>query len=181
MTTRSYLRPPVEDMVFNLYGCPIHPELFDILASRRINCRRFTLDLWITTAGHVISWSDRRARLTEVALAGQHLPGWGHLIKHRLRGVRCDTLRTLPGLNYHVSFQVETLAHDQFASVHHEILAAGGRRGLLHSFAANHRWAFAPVSAIDIDSSEHSLSLTAFHTFPDEATVVKTQSLIERK
>jgi hypothetical protein len=30
------LRPPVSDLVFQLYGRPLHPELFDILAVRKV-------------------------------------------------------------------------------------------------------------------------------------------------
>src|SRR5262245_38374387 len=56
MTTQFHLRPPVDDLVFQLYGRPVHPELFDILARRRIRCQDFTLQLWLTTTGHVISW-----------------------------------------------------------------------------------------------------------------------------
>lgn len=181
MTTRIQSRPPVEEMVFQLYGRPLHPELFDILASRRLKCRDFTLDLWLTATGHVISWANDRSRLTEMTAAAPDSPAWGQLLSHRLRGERCDMLGTLPNLNYQVSFQVEILPPKLFQTVHEEILADGGRRGLLLAFSPNHRWALNPVSAIHVESREGSLSLATFHTFPDEGAVVKTQSLIERR
>lgn len=181
MTTRIQLRPPIEEMVFRLYGRPLHPELFEILASRRIKRKGCTLDLWITTTGHVISFGDDHSRLTELTSAGPDSPDWGQLLSHRLRGERCDMLGTLPNLNYQVSFQVESLPPKHFQKVHEEILADGGRRGLLVAFNPNHRWALNPVSAIHVESRENSLSLAAFHTFPDEGAVVKTLSLIERR
>lgn len=181
MTTRIQLRPPVEEMVFRLYNRPMHPELFDILASRRIKRPDVTLDLWITTTGHVISWGDEHSRLTELTSAGLDSPGWGQLLSHRLRGERCDMLSTLPSLNYQVSFQVELLPPPLFAKVQEEILADGGQNGLLLAYNRNHRWALNPVSAIHVESREGSLSLATFHTFPDEGAVVKTQSLIERR
>lgn len=181
MTTRIQLRPPVEEMVFQIYGRPLHPELFEILASRRIQGNDFTLDLWITTTGHVITWNNGRSRLTELTTAGPDSPGWGQLLSHKLRGERCDMLGTLPNLNYQVSFQVETLPPNLFQTVHQEILADGGRRGLLLAFNPNHRWALNPVSAIHVESRDGCLSLATFHTFPDEMAVVKTQSLIERR
>ena len=103
------------------------------------------------------------------------------MIEHQLRGERCDMLGELPGLNYQVSFQVELLPPDPFLTVHHEILADGGKRGLLHAFAPNRRLALSPLGAIYVEAWDGCLSLATFHTFPDECAVVKTQSLIERR
>ena len=33
---RFYVRPRVAELVFQLYGKPLHPELFDILAVRQV-------------------------------------------------------------------------------------------------------------------------------------------------
>lgn len=179
MTTQYHLRPPLEAMQFQLYGRPLHPELFDVLAHRRVRQRAFTLDLWITTNGHVISWKSGRNHLTEVTVGGEELPAWGQLLKHRLQGERSALLESAPGLSYQVSFQVESLRAEQFQTVHRETLADAGKAALMHTYTTNHRWAVSPVSAIHAETFASSLSLTAFHTFPEECTVVKTQSLIE--
>ena len=50
------LRPRVSDLVFQLYGRPLHPELFDILAVRKIQRADYELIVRITRTGHVISW-----------------------------------------------------------------------------------------------------------------------------
>ncbi len=179
MTTQFHLRPPVEEMVFQLYGRPLHPELFDVLAFRRLGQGGWRLNLWITTTGHVISWQRERTQLTEVAAGREELPEWGQLLHHRLRGERYAILGAAPGVNYQVSYQVEALAPEQFLTVQREIRADGGKSGLMHAYATNHRWALTPVSAIHVESWPGCLSLAAFHTFPDECAVVKTQSLIE--
>lgn len=179
MTTRFHLRPPVEDMVFQLYGRPLHPELFDVLAFRRIRQAGWSLNLWITTTGHMIAWQHQRTQLTELAAGGEELPEWGQLLNHPLRGERCAILGGTPAANYQVSFQVENLPPDQFLTVHHEIRADAGKSGLMHAYATNRRWALTPVSAIHVESWPGCLSLATFHTFPDECAVVKTQSLIE--
>lgn len=168
-------------MVFQLYGRPLHPELFDILATRRLRQGDATLALWITRTGHVISWQNRHCQLTEVVAADQPLPEWGQLLQHKLRGERCDMFGNLSDLNYQVSFQVESLPPDLFLNVHQEILADGGKHGLLHAFAADHRWSLAPVGLINVESRDGCLFLSTFHTFPDDCAVVKTQSLIERR
>jgi hypothetical protein len=179
MTTQFHLRPPVEEMVFQLYGRPLHPELFDVLAYRRLGQAGWSLNLWITTTGHVVSWQRDRTQITEVAAGREQLPEWGQLLRHRLRGERCAFLGAAPGVNYQVSFQVEALSPEQFLTVHHEIRADGGKSGLMHAYATNHRWALTPVSTIHVECWPGCLALAAFHTFPDECSVVKTQSLIE--
>ena len=164
-----------------LYGRPLHPELFDILASRRLRLGDASVNLWLTRTGHVISWQNRRCHLTEVVAADQPLPEWGQLLQHKLRGERCDVLGNLTEMNYQVSFQVEMLSPDQFLNVHQELLADRGKHGLLHSFAPNHRWALTPLGLIQAQSRDGCLFFSTFHTFPDDSAVVKTQSLIERR
>jgi hypothetical protein len=175
------LRPRVADLVFNLYGRPLHPELFEILAIRRVQREDYELTVRITRTGHAISWSNRVVHLTEVAAADQPLPQRGRLLQHRLRGEHSDSMSCGHGINYQSSFQVEALSPEIFLHVHDEILADGGKRGLLHNFQPNHRLALAPLGFIAIESRAGCLFVSTFHTFPEEHTVIKTQSLIERK
>src|SRR5262249_19637196 len=52
------IRPRVGDLVFQLYGRPLHPELFDILAFRKVQREDYELTLRITRTGHVITWEN---------------------------------------------------------------------------------------------------------------------------
>lgn len=175
------LRPRVCDLVFQLYGRPLHPELFETLAQRRVSREDYELSVQITRTGHVITFEDRRGHLTEVTAASdQPLPEKGRVLAHRLRGEHSDTFAAPRGLTYQVNYQVEVLAPEIFLHVHDEILSDGGKRGLLHNFQPHHRLALAPLGFVSIESRAACLFLSSFHTFPDEFTVVKTQSLIER-
>lgn len=176
------LRPRVRDLVFQLYGRPLHPELFDILALKKIQREDYELSVCITRTGHVISWENRDVYLTEVAAAAdQPLPEKRRLLSYRLRGEHSDTLACAHGISYQMSFQVEVLAPEIFLHVHDEILADGCKRGLLHNFQPNHRLALAPLGFITAEARARCLFVSTFHTFPEEYTVVKSQSLIERK
>ncbi len=181
MTTRFHVRPSVADLTFQLARRPIHPEFFDILAARRIRRADFTLDLWLTRTGHAITWRGGRSALMEVTAADQPLPDAGRLMLRKLWGEQCDMVGDLPDVNYQVSFQVEYLSEVQFLSVHQEILADGGKHGLVHAFPAHHGLALAPVGSIQVESWDGCLGLATFHTFPDELAVLKTQSLFERR
>jgi hypothetical protein len=177
-----FMRPRVSDLVFQLYGRPLHPELFDILAMRKVQRDDYQITVWITRTGHVLSWENAHVHLTELtAAADQLLPQGRRLIGHRLRGEHSDSLACAAGIGYQVSFQVEVLPEEIFLHVHDEILADGGKGGLLHNFQPNHRLALAPLGYVSVEARADCLFLSSFHTFPEEHTVVKTQSLIERK
>ena len=178
----SYLRPRVGELVFHLYDRPLHPELFDTLSVRQVRRDDYDLTVRITRTGHAITWQTKQAHLTEVtAAADLPLPVWRARVQHKIRGEHCATVPCGPGLHYQTSFQVEVLPQEIFLHVHDEILRDGTKRGLLHNFQPNHRLALAPLGFVTVEAWSGCLLLSSFHTFPDEHTVVKTQSLIERK
>jgi hypothetical protein len=177
-----FLRPAVCDLVFQLYGRPLHPELFDILAVRKIRREDYDLTVRITRTGHVVSWENPDVHLTEVtAAADQLLPERRRLLHYRLRSEHTAKLVCAHGVHYETSFQVEVLPPEIFLHVHDEILADGSKRGLLHNFASHNRLSLAPLGYISAEARPGCLILSSFHTFPTEHTVVKTQSLIEKR
>jgi len=176
------LRPRVADLVFQLYTRPLHPELFETLASRKIQREDYELTVRITRSGHVFAWQMDDSFLTEVAAAREDpLPDQRRLLHYKMRGERSDKLTCLQGMTYQTSFQVEVLPPEVYYHVHDEILADGSKRGLLHNFQPDHRLSMAPLGFVTVEAGAHFLVLTAFHTFPEEHTIVKSQSLLERK
>lgn len=175
------VRPRVSDLAFGLYGRPLHPELFDILAVRKVQRGSYELTVWITRTGHVLSWANGKLQLTEVtAAADQEFPPSGRLLAHRLRPEHSDAI-ACGGISYQVSSQVEVLPPEIFVHVHNEIAADGGKRGLLHNFTPHHRLAISPLGFVSVEARADCLCISTFHTFPDENAVVKTQSLIEKR
>ncbi len=176
-----FLRPPVTDLVFQLYGRHLHPELFDILAVRKIRRDDYELTVRITRTGHVITWENADVCLTEVAAAAdQELPSGAAC---STTGCAASTAASCPaphGIHYQMSFQVETLPPEIFLQVQDELRADGDKRGLIHTFPAQHRIDVAPLGFVTADGRPGCLCLSTFHTFPLEHTIVKTQSLIEK-
>src|SRR5438132_194209 len=126
------VRPRVGDLVFQLYGRPLHPELFDILAQRQVLRDDYRLTLRITRTGHVITWENADVLLTEVAAAAdQELPEKRRLLSYRLRGEHSGNLICAHGIKYQTLFQVEVLSPEIFLQVHDEILCDGEKRGVL--------------------------------------------------
>jgi hypothetical protein len=50
------VRPKVAELVFQLYGRSLHPELFEVHNARVVERGGYRAIVQITTAGHVISW-----------------------------------------------------------------------------------------------------------------------------
>lgn len=176
----DFVRPRVCDLVFQLYGKPLHPELFDILAHRQIQRENYELTVRITRTGHVITWENPDVLLTEVTAASdQLLLPRRRLLHYRMRQEKSGRLLCAHGIHYQMSFQVETLPPEIFVQVHDEILEDGQKRGLLHNFSTHNRLSLAPLGFVSAEARPGCLILTTFHTFPSEHTVVKTQSLIE--
>lgn len=178
----SRARPRVSDLVFHVYGKPLHPELFDILAVRKVQREDYELTVRITRTGHVIAFENNDVHLTELtAVADPLLPAQRRLIDFRLKGEQTHSLQCAHGIHYQMSFQVEVLAPEIYLHVHDEIVADGGKGGLLHNFQPNHRLSVAPLGFVLVEARADCLMLSTFHTFPQEHAVVKTQSLIERQ
>jgi hypothetical protein len=176
------LRPAVNDLIFQLYGRPLHPELFDILAQRTIRHEDYEVRVRITRTGHVISFENADVHLTEMTAASdQPVPQKRRLLSYRLRQEHCATMACAHGIHYQMSFQVEVLPPDLFLHIHDEIVSDGSKRGLLSTFPSRHRLAVAPLGFVTVEARPGCLFFSSFHTFPGENTVVKTQSLIEKK
>ena len=82
-------------------------------------------------------------------------------------------------LRVEVGLQLEVLPPDVFLHVHEELAADGARSGLIFHFRPQHRLGLTPLGYVTVTPVRTGLSIAAFHTFPDEFAVVKTQSLIE--
>jgi hypothetical protein len=177
----DFVRPRVADLVFQLYARPLHPEMFDTVVCRGFQREDYHLDVRITRTGHVITWRNPFLLLTELADIDQHFSEQRRLLHYRMRGEHSASYPCGQGIIYQVSFQVETLPPEIFRHVHEEILTDGGKRGILHNFQPNQRLSIAPLGHVALETRPGCLFFSAFHTFPEENTVIKSQSLIERK
>ena len=173
-------RPKVAELAFQLYGRALHPELFQVFQSRTVERGGFKAKIEITSAGHVVTWRYGGLTLTEVAASAQHpLPQKRRLIHHKLRGERTDGLECRGGVRYQMSFQLEPVVPEVFWTFQQELAHDGERQGLIHRFDASGRMALGALSYIHVETRNRSLLVQAFHTFPDDYAIVKSQSIFE--
>ncbi len=174
------VRPKVAELVFQLYGRALHPELFQVYSSRKISRGDYEAEIKITSAGHVISWHYGNRTLTEVATAAHHpLPDRRRLMRYALRGQRSDRLRCRGGVVYEMNFQLEPVDPEIFWAFQQELMLDGEKRGLLQQFESSGRMALGAISYINVETRARSMFVQAFHTFPDDHAIVKTQSHFE--
>lgn len=177
----SIFRPPMTAVSVQLYRRPVHPELFETLAQRIVTKDDYRLIVRITPAGHVLTWETENLTLTELITArDQELPARGRVWKHRILGEQSDAFRASTVVSYQMSCSSETLPEDLFHRQHEELLSDGLKRGFIHLFHPNHRFALTPIGFVTADARQGCLVVNTFHTFPEESAILKTQTLIER-
>lgn len=177
------LRPSVTDLTFRLYDRPLHPELFDIVSRETVTRPDFQAQVRITRSGHVITWSPRIGQpfyLTEVVTTDDGVLPGRQLLELPFRQERFASVQPRPGIHYQACCQIETLPPELFLKVNDELLRDGRRRGFIHFFEPSAiSFRLAPLSLICMDGRPGCQLVHAFHTFPDEYTVIKSQSLFE--
>jgi hypothetical protein len=166
--------------VFQVYGRGLHPELFEVHASRTIQRGKYEAKIDITSAGHVVCWRYGGLTLTEVATSANHpLPERRRLISAKLQGHRNEHIDCRGGVDYQVSFQLEPVDPEVFWIFQQELARDGEHEGMLHRFDSSGRMALGALSYINIESRDRKLFVQAFHTFPDDYAIVKSQSLFQ--
>lgn len=174
------VRPKVAELAFQLYGRALHPELFEVYKTRNIDRGGFTAKIDITSAGHVVTWQYGGLILTEVAASAQHpLPQKRRLMSYKLQGERSDRLECRGGVTYQVSFQLEPVSPEVFWMFQQELTTDGEHQGLLQRFDSSGRMAMGALSYINVETRSRSMLIQAFHTFPDDFAIVKSQSLFK--
>lgn len=170
-------RPKIAELVFQLYGRSLHPELFEVYESSTVKRGDYEANIQITSTGHLITWQYEGITLTEVATAAHHpMPKKRRLMSHRLKGDRSDRLECRGGIKYEVSFSLEPANSDRFFAYQKELTLQATRKGLLHQFDSSGRWETGAISYINVDSRDKLFRVQAFHTFPDDCALLKIQS-----
>ncbi len=174
------VRPRVAELAFQLYGRPLHPELFEVFETCTIERGGYTAKIDIISAGHVVTWRYGGLTLTEVAASAHHpLPKMRRLLSYGLKGHRSDGLECRGGVLYQMNFHLEPTDPDVFWTYQQELIGQGERQGMLHRFGASGRMALGALSYINVEARNRSLLVQACHTFPDDYAIVKSQSLFQ--
>ena len=78
-----------------------------------------------------------------------------------------------------MNFLLEPTDPEVFWTYQQELTIDGQRQGLFYRFGSSGRVALSALSYINFQARRRSFLVQAFHTFPDDYAVVKTQSLFQ--
>ncbi len=109
--------------------------------------------------------------------ASHPLPQKRRLLHYRLKGLRSDELECRGGVRYEMNFQLEPVRPEVFWTFQQALSIDGVRQGMLHRFDSSGRMALGALSYVNVEARNRSLRIQAFHTFPDDYAIVKSQSL----
>ena len=176
----SFVRPDVSELNLAILGRSVHPELLTIHERTSVIRDGIQAHLAICDAGHLLEFRLPNQTVCEiVAPKGQSLPQRDRLFDKKLRGSRDESLWFPGGIGYQFSFQVERLDPEVYLQLHEEFAADCVKATLHRMFDPPNRLAPAAISYLQLDLFPRSLLVHAFHTFPENCAVVKTQTLIE--
>lgn len=180
-------RPKIFEPSIRVYDKPIHPEFFQIVASKRILREKYEVSLSITHVGHVLQWRSLKWHggghfLTEVVSANVcQLPD-SAIIYHSLSGHESGPL-VLPenkskGLSYKNSCRIEELPTEVFRVFEKEFLCSMDLDCLMFRFGHTGRAPLGATGFIGVNSFRNRLRVRAFHTFPDDCVLLNSESII---
>ena len=129
--------------------------------------------------GHLLEFQSDDATITEVA-ATKHedLPEHGRVVERRLIGYRTHMI-DLPTVRYHCSYQLEHVPLDVYLQLHREFEMDATKATLALTMPGATPQSPKCISLLKCDILPEGLVVHAFHTFPDNAAVLRTQTLFE--
>ncbi len=170
----------VANLRFFLFDRPVHPELFDIHYDHHVVKKAYEAQIWVTGCSHVIGFFRNGKSLVELTSDNDDLlPQNGRLLELPFRGERDHQVTRAEGINYMMNFQVETMSPTVYSQTHHDLALLGAKRGLFVPFPMWMSRSLTPFTYIQYEAKPNQLHVFAFHAFPDDLTMVKTQSIFE--
>jgi hypothetical protein len=170
----------VSELTFSLFQRPLHPELFTIFGRRHLKTENYEMMLWATGCSHVVSVFVGDMCLTElISPNSMLLPKRGLIERFQFRGQRTHKCSLSRGLNYMTDFQIEKMSANLYRQSHTDLQRFARNRGMFIAFPEYAAGGLEPFSYIDFEARRHELHIHAFHAFPDQVTIIKTQSLFD--
>lgn len=175
----GFVRPRVAESSVRIYERALHPELFEPYITGRVATARFRAAVMICEAGHLAQFTVNGHTITEVTgPAKQSLPPSG--LKEQRTFGKGELFVEVDGpVQYHFAGHVDTVDAAAFARINMELEVDARRAFLSYQFPGQNRLVSGPQSVIKVEGSATSLIVHTFHTFPDELSILRTQSLFE--
>lgn len=175
-----HINVAVEELTFSLFQRPLHPELFQIYQKRQLLTDKYEAIIWVTGCTHVVSVFSGEVCLSEVVSApGQMLPARGLIERFQFRGPRSHKCTLSRGVSYMTDFQVEKMSPNLYQQSHQDLERFARNRGVFVNFPDMQVGDLHPFCYVDFEARRTELHIHTFAAYPDQVTMIKTQSLFD--
>jgi hypothetical protein len=170
----------IDQLTFSLFQRPLHPELFQLYANRHVKTEKYEATIWVTGCTHVISVYGGEDCLTEVvSTPGQMLPTRGLVERFQFRGPRTHKCTLSRGISYMTDFQIEKMSANLYRQSRADLEKFARNRGVFVRFPEFEVDHLEPFCYIDFEARRTELHVHTFAAYPDQVTMIKTQSLFD--
>lgn len=170
----------IEELTFSLFNRSLHPELFQIYANRKLRTEKYEAQIWITGCTHVVSIFSGNMTLSEVvSTPGQLLPQRGLIERFQFRGPKSHKCTVSRSLNYMTDFQVERMSPNLYQQSYVDLERFARSRGVFVKFPKQKADGLQPFCYIDFEARRDELHIHTFAAYPEQVTMIKTQSLFD--
>ena len=170
----------IDELTFSLFQRPLHPELFQIYAKRELKTEKYEAVIWVTGCTHVVSVFVGDLCLSEVISGpGQMLPQRGLIERFRFRGPKSHKCSLSRGVSYMTNFQVEKMSQNLYRQSHMDLERFARNRGVFVKYPGLESGGLQPFCYVDFEARQSELHIHAFAAYPDQVTMIKTQSLFD--
>lgn len=171
----------VAEKRFAVMAQALDVDWFNGRRHRRLNFfDNWRADVWIHDAGHAVIFSNRTMAITEILTSlSQELPT-DRVIWQRTP-IEEDFTTIQPGghLEYQVNYELEVTEPTIFKYLSQELLMKSSMDDLVWQGRSQNRLMIDPLVRVHVEAGPHYLSVQTFHTFPQELSILRTQSLYE--
>jgi len=175
-----HINTAIDELTFSLFQRPLHPELFQIYSQRQLKTEKYEAIIWVTGCTHVVSVFAGDSCLTEVVSApGQMLPHRGLIERFQFRGPRSHKCTLSKGVSYMTDFQIEKMSPNLYRQSHTDLERFARNRGVFVKFPEEETTRLQPFCYVDFEARRTELHIHTFAAYPDQVTMVKTQSLFD--
>ena len=170
----------IEELSFSLFQRPLHPELFQIYAERQLKTDKYEALIWITGCTYVVSVFSGEVCLSEViSTPGQILPKRGLIEHFQFSGPRSHKCTLSRGVSYMTDFQVEKMSPSLYHQSYVDLERFARNRGMFVKFPGLETSGLQPFCYVDFEARRSELHIRGFAAYPDQVTMIKTQSLFD--
>ncbi len=173
-------RPNVGRVRVSTYDRPLHPELFGMLEQGLLRGARMELKMAIEAGGHVLLLTSQGESVTEVVATDSIRLPTRSLQVHQPVRIGHELRADFAGpVRYQFTGHVEVLSPELFAEVSLEYQQDLDRAALVWRGSGHNRLETQPISLLKVTGTLQRVEVHAFHTFPLDCAVLRTQSLFE--